>query len=70
MDIEGSRDRAVLLGVLRMFLEGRRRLIGDRGFRVEIFGTSRTDTVKFPGYYLANGDDAPWMAHCDNGPAA
>ena len=27
-------------------------------------------TAKFPGYYLANGDDAPWMAHCDNGPAA
>ena len=39
MDIDagqGSRDRTVLLGVLRMFLEGRRRHIGDRGFRVEI----------------------------------
>ena len=33
---QGSRDRAVLFGVLRMFLEGRRRHLGDRGFRVEI----------------------------------
>ena len=33
---QGSRDRAVLLGVLRMFLKCLRRHIGDRRFRVEI----------------------------------
>src|SRR5690348_12289688 len=48
MDIDagqGSRDRGVPFGALRMFLEGRRRHIGDRGFRVEINPVDGPPTV-------------------------
>lgn len=48
MDIDagqGSRDRGVPFGASRMFLEGRRRHIGDRGFRVEINPVDGPPTV-------------------------
>ena len=42
---QGSRDRAVPLGVLRMFLKCLRRHIGDRRFRVEIDPLDGPSTV-------------------------
>ena len=42
---QGSRDRAVLFGVLRMFFEGRRRHLGDQSFVFEIDPMDGSSTV-------------------------